>query len=561
MNVFKLRAVLGTALFLSVLLLSGCSKETAQIDADDRVLATVNGVDISVTWFEQTYINFLIQTGGDDNEVNRVIHLDNLIDSILLAEAFEVSDLADDAGYDAFLQRQKQSILAERYFDEAFLFTLEAPTDDELRRAFALSKDQVIVRHLFFLNQEDASASFERLESGVGFLEEAQTVFETASFDSSAGYLGPVKYYSVDDAFAEAAFNLEVDEFSAPVRSRFGYHIIRVENRIIEPLLTESNYQTSRRGLSSQYRLRKRRLEGDRFVRSFMEERSIQVNPVAIGALQSLLRDFSNEVNPRPEIVASREQNFEIDSLRYHMNPSTELATYEWDGERYSFTAGDYVFWLEDLPFQEALGRTAASVGRAMRNQLLARAGDEEGYDDATAAALLERDALQERSTLMRRYFRENPVQDIDEALMRKAYDTAGLSKQLQYKVDLEWAIFNTRAEAERVSQLVSLEPDRFRNFEAYQSQTDVPLFDLPDLAQHVRGAPIGESVVVGLRESWAVLKVLRRVRQDLDWEEHREAIVRQLAPFAGEYQLVSEKRASAEIDVDQVLFDLIKTF
>jgi len=80
-------------------------------------------------------------------------------------------------------------------------------------------------------------------------------------------------------------------------------------------------------------------------------------------------------------------------------------------------------------------------------------------------------------------------------------------------------------------------------------------------LAQHVRGAPIGESVVVGLRESWAVLRVLRRVRQDLDWEEHREAIVRQLAPFAGEYQLVSEKRASAEIDVDQVLFDLIKTF
>ena len=41
----------------------------------------------------------------------------------------------------------------------------------------------------------------------------------------------------------------------------------------------------------------------------------------------------------------------------------------------------------------------------------------EGGYDDATAAALSgARDALQERSTLMRRYFRENPVQEIDEA-------------------------------------------------------------------------------------------------------------------------------------------------
>jgi parvulin-like peptidyl-prolyl isomerase len=548
-----------SALFVSAFLFIGCSTEVPSIDTDDRVLAQVNDDVVTVSWFERTYVNFLIQTGGEDSQVNRKIHLDNLIDAILLSDEFLKRGMDTDSSYLAFKDRKKRSIVAERYFDEAFLKTLVAPDEAELRRAFALSKDQVVVRHLFFMNKKAADDSYARLEEGRPFLEEAQYVYKTASFDSSAGYLGPVKYFSVDDAFGEAAFSLEKGQYSQPVRSRYGYHIILAENKIVEPLLTESEYQTKRSGISSQFRLRKRRLEGDTFVRSFMEEKQVESNPKAILALQSLLQDFALQVNPRPNVVTAGDSNFEVDSLRRSLAPETILATYEWNGRREPFTAGDFIFWLEDLPFQEALNRTAASVGRAMRNELLARAGEELGFEDGYARALLDRDLMQQRSTLMRRYFREHPVQDIDEDLIRRAFESNGLDREEQYRVDASWIVFKTFAEAESVAKLLAQYPDRMSQYDGFSEVTSTHMYDVPDLSQHIRGAEVGKHLVVGLKEGWAVLFVAKKEREELDWEKNRAAIVQQLAPFAAEYEVVAELRAKADIRIEYELFEGIQ--
>ncbi len=564
MIVSTLRAVRSTARFIFIFLLplvflGGCGQESAPIDSDSRVLAKVNGHEITVSWFEQTYVNFLIQTGGEDSQINRTVHLDNLIDALLLSDEFLARGMDDDPAYKTFSNRKRRSILAERFFDETFLLKLGPPTEAELRRAFALSKDQVVVRHLFFMNREAAEASYARLETGTPFLEEAQVVYQTAEFDSTAGYLGPVKYFSVDAAFGETAFNLDVGTYSRPVRSRFGYHIILAENKFIEPLLTESEYQTKREGVSSQFRLRKRRLEGDTFVRSFMEERNVEVSQDAITALQSLLRDFSVQVDPRPNVIRAGDSNFKIDSLRNNMAAETVLSTYEWNGNRLPFTAGDYVFWLEDLPFQEALNSTAASVGRAMRNELLAKAGEEKGYDDAIAKALLDRDLKHQRSTLMRRYFREHPVENIDEELIQRAFETNGLDRQLQFTVDAKWVTFKTYSEAQNVSKLLTAKRAEMSQYPGFVEVSGTRLYDIPDLAQHIRGAEIGKYIVVGLNDAWAVLYVIDRVKESLDWQANRAAIIKQLAPFAGEYQLVSALRKKANIEIQYELFDRIQ--
>jgi len=255
-----------------------------------------------------------------------------------------------------------------------------------VRQAFARYKQQVTVRHLFYRNEADAQAAYERLQAGRDFIDEAQDCYGTAAYDSLAGYVGPIRYFQMDDAFAEAAFALEVGRHTAPVRSRFGFHIIRAEDRIVNPILTEAEYQTRKEGIASRLRLRKRRLEGDRFVREYMEGLDVQVNPEGIRALALALQDLERRVNPEPLPVAPDVELAVLDlgALRAAFAPETPLATYRVAGEARPFTARDYYFWLEDLPFGEARQRTAASVGRALRNEAFAQAGIEQGLGEET---------------------------------------------------------------------------------------------------------------------------------------------------------------------------------
>ena len=558
-NLHLQKAVLVTAFFLSLIFgATGCGSAGADIDVDPRVLATVDGHDITVSWFEQTYINFLIQTGGNDTLENRSIHLENLIDGVLLAGSFEQQRLDSAQVYRRTALREEKSIIAERYFDEEFLLALEPPTEEELRSTFARSKDQAVVRHLYFFSPVDAAASWERLESGVSFLDEAQRVYQTAVFDSSAGYLGPIKYFSVDDAFAETAFSTPAGEYSEPIRSRFGYHIILVEDRYQQPLITESEYQTKKNGISSQFRLRKRRLEGDQFVRAFMENLNVVAQQNAITALNSLLQDFANTVNPRPRIVQPTESRFEIDSLHLNMNPETILATYEWDGELLPFTAGEYLFWLEDLPFQEALGRTAASVGRAMRNELLAKAGQERGYDDAVADALLERELLLLQARMMRDLLRQDKTADVPAELIERALKAKGMDRRQQFRGDFNWLPTGTEAEAQLVKKALVEGRLSIDKVSGLVQERDRLLMDIPELAQHVRNAPIDSLVVIGTGTGWGVLNVLSLTPIDMASEDEGQLVEDQLRPLAQEYALVSRLREKANIEVNGALFDQI---
>ncbi len=532
-----LAACLGTAAFVG-----GCSGESAAgPDADPRVIASVDAASITVSWFEQTYIDFLVRSGANDTPVNRWAHLDFLVDSILLAREFEKTADAQSRDFRQFLRRVEREELGSRYFEVALIDTMSAPTDHQIREAFQRSKEKAIVRHLYFTSPQEAQASWERLEAGTSFLEEAQTVYGLARMDSMAGYLGAVGYYSMDDAFAEAAWELAPGTWSRPVRTRFGWHIILLEQLTTTPLLTESEYQTARPGISSQYRLRRRRREGDTFVRRFMEAREVQVNAPAISALSGLIRDLEPAVGD-PSQAAPMLQS---ETLAAEIDEGVVLATYEWEGDRVAFTAGEYAFWLESLPQREARERTAASVGRALRNELLARAADEEGLRDAEWETEVRRRVLLESAARMRRVLWAD-TSGVDTTLIRQAYERLGLAHQRLRTVTFKAALFPTQRQAEvalqsGVAWTVSLADER--------------LEEIPEWSPWVATLPLGGTTVVGRQRDWAVIRVDGRKVVPISWERHRDELIRRFAPRIREFETVHQLRASAGVRVDTTLF------
>src|SRR5690606_30099620 len=121
--------------------------------------------------------------------------------------------------------------------------------DQETREAFMKVNERIAARHLFAETEEEADNLYTRLLSGSTFDELASEVFTDEILKNNGGYLGYFTWGDMDPAFEEAAYQLKVGEISKPVKTKYGYSIIKVEDRVKHPLLTEYEYQQKKRHL------------------------------------------------------------------------------------------------------------------------------------------------------------------------------------------------------------------------------------------------------------------------------------------------------------------------
>ncbi|MEA3276463.1 MAG: SurA N-terminal domain-containing protein [Pseudomonadota bacterium] len=122
----------------------------------------------------------------------------------------------------------------------------ESPGEEELRALYESENERFRqperrrVRHILVTldadadsaTEEAAKASIEelraRLEAGEDFGELAKTVSQDPGSSGQGGDLGLIEPGLMDPAFDEAAFALELNALSDPVRSQFGYHLLQV---------------------------------------------------------------------------------------------------------------------------------------------------------------------------------------------------------------------------------------------------------------------------------------------------------------------------------------------
>ncbi|MFQ6111170.1 MAG: peptidyl-prolyl cis-trans isomerase [Nitrospinota bacterium] len=113
-------------------------------------------------------------------------------------------------------------------------------TPEEVRDQYNENKERyrqeesVTASHILVRTEEEARAVLEELRSGRDF----EAVAREKSIDSTAssgGVLGTFTSGQMLPAFEKAAFSLKVGEISEPVKTRLGYHIIKVTEHT-EPL-------------------------------------------------------------------------------------------------------------------------------------------------------------------------------------------------------------------------------------------------------------------------------------------------------------------------------------
>jgi len=133
--------------------------------------------------------------------------------------------------------------------DEAAIAAFLATREAEARALYETRADryqvpeQARARHVLLRVPDDASEEevaaverraqevLERLRAGEAFAAVAEEVSEDPGSRANGGDLGYFRRGQMVPAFEEAAFSLEPGTLSEPVRTPYGFHIIRVEDR------------------------------------------------------------------------------------------------------------------------------------------------------------------------------------------------------------------------------------------------------------------------------------------------------------------------------------------
>lgn len=90
--------------------------------------------------------------------------------------------------------------------------------------------ESVSAKHILVDNEETALDLYDKIEKGMSF-EYAALQFSSCPSKEEGGNLGTFTRGKMVPEFEEAAFSLEVGAVSKPVKTQFGYHLIKVEEK------------------------------------------------------------------------------------------------------------------------------------------------------------------------------------------------------------------------------------------------------------------------------------------------------------------------------------------
>jgi peptidyl-prolyl cis-trans isomerase C len=134
----------------------------------------------------------------------------------------------DKALLDQYLEQESKKAVtpeaARKLYDE----TVKGLTPEQEVRA----------RHVLVETEEEAKKAYERVKGGEDFAKVAGELSKDPGSKSDGGDLGFFTKDRMVEPFAEAAFKLEPGQVSEPVKSQFGWHVIKVEEKRTKPVPT-----------------------------------------------------------------------------------------------------------------------------------------------------------------------------------------------------------------------------------------------------------------------------------------------------------------------------------
>ena len=143
-------------------------------------------------------------------------------------------NLENDEEFKKILEITKENLLKDYAITK--LISGVSATDEELQDYYNKninsfnSQETVTASHILVESDENSKEILAELEEGLSF-EDAAKKYSTCPSKESGGALGEFTKGQMVKEFEDAAFSMKVGEISDPVKTQFGYHIIKLTGK------------------------------------------------------------------------------------------------------------------------------------------------------------------------------------------------------------------------------------------------------------------------------------------------------------------------------------------
>lgn len=200
---------------------------------NNRVLAKVGNFSIMESEVEEMVMTLRQRGQNYDHPQGRAAILEQLIANKLLLIEAQKNLYEHNAAFKAQLEKVKEDMLinfaASKVLDE-----VKDATDEEVKKYYDDNMDKfqkgesVNASHILVDSEDKAVEIMGMIDNGDLSFEDAARQYSTCPSKDNGGNLGEFTRGQMVPEFDEAVFSMEVGTISAPVKTQFGYHLIKL---------------------------------------------------------------------------------------------------------------------------------------------------------------------------------------------------------------------------------------------------------------------------------------------------------------------------------------------
>ncbi len=218
--------------FVALLLAAACYAGPSWA-APETVVAKVNGQDITEAELKFAEAEIGSELAGVPEESRRRVLFEYLVEAHLMAAAAEKADLGKGESFEKRMEYYRMRALRDTYFEKQVRDSVpeaDAKALYEERVKSIPSQEEVRASHILVKTEEEAKKVADELKAGGDFAELAAKYSQDRGGESG-GDLGYFTHGQMVKPFEDAAFAMEKGKISEPIKTEFGWHILKVEDK------------------------------------------------------------------------------------------------------------------------------------------------------------------------------------------------------------------------------------------------------------------------------------------------------------------------------------------
>jgi parvulin-like peptidyl-prolyl isomerase len=318
---------------------------------EDTISIVAQAADKDISYAE-FYENFMLYPEFRNNstiEDARLQHLQHMIESKLISQVARQDSLINEKEIQERLQYIFNRELLKSLYTKDILDKIEL-SDEELWEEYKRNNIELKIRHLFSNDRETVESFYQRLQKGEDFQQLAGECFTDSALAASGGDLGFIRLTDLDPLLVDSVYAQRIGSYSEPLRSSYGFHIIKIDEVKRMIFLTEDEFQANKDLYQSSLQTRQAKMRSRQYLAETLKDKSVTIKQQILNAFLRYTRQaIKMEERQQAMIMFTPEvTNDELRTISLEASDilSSDLVEFT-DG---SWTVADFIDRVRKMP-------------------------------------------------------------------------------------------------------------------------------------------------------------------------------------------------------------------